>query len=487
LQHNGHINAKQCGLKNNMYDYGDMWFARYNGMVKSMDVNVMNLYIKNTIVLNGVTEIYSSTFPAPILYWIGSADAAVFSCFGGDGLHAEAYQSTTTIKLHDVAINANTAKVGFCLVNIASSNIYNLSVHRGYIGFLLGNSWRNFFGRMEGKEQRYATFYQNRFEFTDIFDFRALTLNGSINASVYEMMCSIKSPNGALLLGYGSENVFEVIETAEISDGEAGIGVRFGRHSGTVNTIYSENANPGAHYDLYVDNINEEGSAYDYNKGLMINQVRGRRFYLNNNVAIGTIFIEDWTDTEHSLPVLFEGGEQADRVSILHMPYGIYNESNTPMPYGVNGTAQALEKKQTKHSYRLVETITLAEASTLSRDTEPDGTPYSFDAVYLDIKVPAGSSFPACNLKAYTDGMEVVADPYLSDSASATSDKYMFVEIKNEDGFVRETHSKLDNGGGHQMIYTTANKSAYKQPAKIKDIRTTQALQPGTVVTIYAY
>lgn len=488
LQHNGHINAKQCGLKNNMYDYGDMWFSHYNGAAKSMDVNVVSLYIKNTIVLNNKTEIYSTTFPSPAIYWIGSGDSAVFSCFPGDGLHADAYKSTIQVKLHNIAINANTAKVGFCLVNIADSSIRDLYVHRGYIGFLLGNSWRNIFGKLEGKEQRYATFYQERFENTDIFDFTAITLNGSINASVYEMMISTFSPNGVLLRGYGSENVFGIIEASEITNAEGqSIAVQFAQHSGTVNAIYAENV--AATYDLYVDSIigNQEGTEYDYNKGLMVNQVRGRRFYLNNNVTIGAMYIEDWVGTDHALPIAFDGGEQAYRAIILSVPYGKHDEADLKMPYGLNGTKQAVDKLQPKHNYRPIETITFETSQVLSKNAEPDGTPYNYDAVYVDVMLPAGAAFPGCNMKFFSNGSVAVADPYLSSADAGANARYMFVEVKNEDGFVRELHSKLDTAGGHQAIYTTADKGAYKQAAKIVDIRTTQPLQPGTVVTIYAY
>lgn len=487
LQHGGHVNAKQCGLQDNATDGGDAWIAHYNGTAKSLDLNVKNMRISNTVVLNNKTEIFSSIYPAVSLYWAGGSDAAVLSCFAGDGLHATEYQSTTTIKLHDVSINARAAKVGFCLVNIATSHIWNLNVYKGYIGFLMGNSWRNIFGRLFGSTQTYATFYQNEFINTDIFDFSALTTNGSINASVYEMMTSIYSPNGALLMGHGSENVFHIIEASEITDGEKGVGVRFGEYSGTVNAIYTENAIPGAHYDLYVDNFFSTTESYDYNKGLMINQVRGRRFYLNNNVTIGTLFIEDWIDAEHAQDVSFEGGEQASRVTILNMPTGKYNDSNLPMPYGLNGVMQELKKKQPKCSYRLIETVTLDTETELVRNAEPNGTLYNFDAVYLEIMLPANTTFPGCNLKFYTTGLVVVADPYLSSASATDNARYMIVEAKNEDGFIREMHSKLDPGSNHQALYTTANKTAYKQPAKIVDIRTTQKLQPGTIVTIYAY
>lgn len=487
LQHNGHINAKQCGLQDNATDGGDAWIVYYNGTAKSLDINVKELRISKTIVLNKATEIFSSIYPAVSLYWAGGSDAAVLSCFAGDGLHATAYQSTTTVKLHDVSINARTAKVGFCLVNIATSHIWNLNVYKGYIGFLMGNSWRNIFGRLHGSTQTYATFYQNEFINTDIFDFSALTNNGSINASVYEMMTSVFSPNGALLMGHGSDNVFHMIEASEISDGENGIGVRFGEHSGTVNTIYCENAVPGAHYDLYVDNVLSTDGGYDYNKGLMVNQVRGRRFYLNNNVTIGTLFIEDWVDASHAQDVVFEGGEQASRVTILNMPAGKYNESNLAMPYGLNGVMQALQKMQPKHSYRLIDTVTFETAENLLLQTEPDGTPYNFDAVYMEIMLPASTSFPGCNVKFYTNGLVAVADPYLSSVSAGEAARCMIIEAKNEDGFVREMHSKFDQVSNHQALYTTANKAAYKQPAKIVDIRSTQALQPGTVVTIYAY
>ncbi len=487
LQHNGHINAKQCGFLDNATDGGDAWIAFYNGTAKSLDINVEELRVSKTIVLNKTTEIFSSIYPSISLYWAGGDGAAVFSCFAGDGLHAEAFQSTTTVKLHDLAINARNAKVGFCLVNIATSNIWNLYVYKGYIGFLLGNSWRNTFGRLYGSTQTYATFYQNEFINTDIFDFSAITSNGSINASVYEMMTSVFSPNGALLLGHGSDNVFHMIEASEISDGESGIGVRFGEHSGTVNTIYCENNIPGAHYDLYVDNLIEASGGYDYNKGLMINQVRGRRFYLNNNVTIGTLFIEDWIDLEHMKGVVFEGGEQAARVAILNMPAGKINEDNTPMPYGLNGTMQEFQKMQPKRSYRLIETVTVETAENLLLQTEPDGTPYNFEAVYMEITLPANTSFPGCNMKFYKDGLVAVADPYLSSVSAGEAVRYMIIEVKNEDGFVREMHSKFETASGHQALYTTANKAAYKHPAKIVDIRSTQDLQPGTVITIYAY
>ena len=487
LQHNGHVNAKQCGLQDNATDGGDAWITYYNGTAKSLDLNVKDMRVSKTVVLNNKTEIFSSIYPAVSLYWAGGSDKAVLSCFAGDGLHATAYQSTTTVKLHDVSINARTAKVGFCLVNIATSHIWNLMVYKGYIGFLMGNSWRNIFGRLHGSTQTYATFYQNEFINTDIFDFSALTTNGSINASVYEMMTSVFSPNGALLMGHGSENVFHVIEASEITDGENGVGVRFGEHSGTVNTIYTENAVPGAHYDLYADNLLTTAEGYDYNKGLMINQVRGRRFYLNNNVTIGTLFAEDWIDAEHAQDVSFEGGEQASRVTILNMPAGKYNDGNLPMPYGLNGAMQELQKMQPKRSYRLIETVTFDTETDLVRKAEPDGAPYNFDAVYMEIMLPANTTFPGCNLKFYTTGLVAVADPYLSSASAVDNARYMIVEAKNEDGFVRETHSKLDSGSNHQALYTTANKATYKQPAKIVDIRTTQKLQPGTVVTIYAY
>jgi hypothetical protein len=487
LQHNGHVNAKQCGLQDNATEGGDLWIAHYNGTAKSLDINVRELRVSQTILLNKTTEIFSSIYPSVCLYWTGGSDAAVFSCFSGDGLHATAYQSTTTVKLHDISINARTARVGFCLVNIATSSIWNLMVYKGYIGFLMGNSWRNIFGRLHGSTQTYATFYQNEFINTDIFDFSAITTNGSINASVYEMMTSVFSPNGALLMGHGSDNVFHMIEASEISDGENGIGVRFGEHSGTVNTIYTENAVPSAHYDLYVDNLLSTAEGYDYNKGLMINQVRGRRFYLNNNVTIGTLFVEDWVDQEHSQGVVFEGGEQASRVTILHMPAGKYNESNLTMPYGLNGTMQELQKMQPKRNYRLIETVTVETAEPLLLQTEPDGTPYNFDAVYMEFILPASTAFPGCNIKFYTTGLVAVADPYLSSVSAGEDTRYMFIEAKNENGFVRETHSKFDMGSNHQALYTTANKAAYKQPAKIVDIRSTQPLQPRTVVNIYAY
>lgn len=185
LQHNGHVNAKQCGLKNESYG-GDAWFAFYNGTALSMDINVTPLYISNTVQLNNKTEIFSSN--QSILYYVGEYDAAVLSCFPGNGLTAEEWQSTRSPKLHSLTINARNAKVGVCLVNVANTNrtIYDLHVYKGYVGYLLGESWRNIFGKLNGAEQTYATFVQEQSNSGELGDFAAISDSNSINTCVFE-------------------------------------------------------------------------------------------------------------------------------------------------------------------------------------------------------------------------------------------------------------------------------------------------------------
>lgn len=54
--------------------------------------------------------------------------------------------------------------------------------------------------------------------------------------------------------------------------------------------------------------------------------------------------------------------------------------------------------------YELIETITLTEAATIERTQEPDGTPYSFDALWVHIRVPAGAQVTAGSVLFYKVG-----------------------------------------------------------------------------------
>jgi hypothetical protein len=130
--------------------------------------------------------------------------------------------------------------------------------------------------------------------------------------------------------------------------------------------------------------------------------------------------------------------------------------------------------------------VTFESAADLNKNTTPDGSAYDFDSLYIEITLPAGTTFPTCNIKFFDPLENLLAKPYYSAVAASDSGKHAFIRVQNDKGFIWEDHGQFIADSGTQTISQTAN-TTYKAKAKIAKVMSTQAMQPGTVITIYGY
>lgn len=393
LQHDGHIRARQCGVPDDdktSTKFMEMW-DRFNGVAESIDVNVHRAYTNKTLVLNDVTEVFSSNSMRQNIAWNGEYDNAVISVVDGNGTIFDGPKSwKQRIRLHDLYIVAGGAKVGvnlMCAIGMRTM-IDRVSVLDGAFGFVFGINWSCNIGELNASYQKLASFYTMPAWDTEYFTVSPMNTSLSINALTIHGLYAARSPRGVWFPALGGEIHIGVINVESLSS-EDGIAVEFGAVSGTIDTIHIESDQVVHAYDLYVDTHQEHNTNYEswyrYKSAasLNINEVRGRRFYLNGNVTIAALTVIQWaTDDYTASPLLFEGGEFANEVNILFRPSSFYLDG-VDMPYGFCGTGYEYFKNLPMQR-KLENLLMLGEGSAYTEITD--------DSAAIIKNVPANSA-----------------------------------------------------------------------------------------------
>lgn len=350
LQHNGHIRARQCGVPDDdktSTKFMEMW-DHFNGVAESIDINVYRAYTNKTLVLNDVTEVFSSDPARQNINWNGGDDNAVITVIDGNGTIFDSPKPfKQRIRLHDLYVVAENAKVGVNLMYaIGMRNVIDrVFVLGGGFGFVFGSNWTCSIGELNATYQNIASYYTMPNWSTEYFDITPLNNTFlDINAVTIRGLYCGTTPRGVWFEPHCGDININVISVEDLTS-EDGIAVKFGAVSGTINAIHIESDQKVHAYDLYVDTHNEDDTPSYYEDGyfykaahsLNINEVRGRRFYLNGNVTIGALSVIQWVTNDYTnSPLLFEGGRHANEVNILYRPSSFYLD-NIDMPYGFCG------------------------------------------------------------------------------------------------------------------------------------------------------
>lgn len=140
--------------------------------------------------------------------------------------------------------------------------------------------------------------------------------------------------------------------------------------------------------------------------------------------------------------------------------------------------------------YELIETITLEEEAVFSRNVEPNGTPYSFKKMLINIEVPAGSSMTKGKYFSLSSSFNwdklLVAIGGISAAETTRYVANILVELNN--GVLSaESHYRVSNSDDDSMTTHMTNPSkvfSYKVD-KINAISSSNPFPVGTNIKIY--
>lgn len=348
LQYNDEIKATQCGLKAN--SNADAFFKRFNNVANKINIDIYDLLITETIILNTKTEIYSSI---PIngykfnIKWASQTtnNAAMFSTLpDGNGLINNNIYNIFGVNIHDLSIyGAGRVLCGFVFMGIAShGNIKNLYSAYCQYNFVIGSVWSLNIGALYSTHSKKCGVFQpTRFDKTPI-DMTNDEVGGVINATTFNFIEAKGEDYDAVSFrGYGGDNNVNTIAIEAFLN----IGLYIEEWAGTFNSIHIENDTDEHPYDIYVENAPFADISYNQGYSLIINEIRARKYYFNGSVTIDKVYMypqtKENTEAEYfRIKPVFESGNYSNLVTLLNLPVlpksdKFYNSYT--LPYGING------------------------------------------------------------------------------------------------------------------------------------------------------
>lgn len=397
LDYGDEIRVTQCGFASD--DNVDAFVRRFNGVAKRIDFNLKSVQVSDTIVINDVTELYSSVRGCVSKTW--GPTSAVFSTIPyGDGCTpTEQPKMLKNVRIHDLYIYGSKAKACVVLAGINSGHIDNLKVESGDIGFLLGNIWCTTIGNLMSVAARKFGFYVPSIERTEHVDFSLISngvVENGVNAVTFQnLTASHSGVCGVYAEAPLGECVINAIAIETIPAGA--VGAKMYGFSGTINTIHCESDSTDREYDVYFDTFGSlvgYGTDEDYmgSRSLFIGQMRARRVFLNGEITVGNIYVcsypQQYVDggEYRRFPVRFDTGNRPETVKILAAP------SKTPltvqyedfeMPYGIVGIhPQIPEYKMADKMLKNIMSVSPMASTTLTSATRTitvpdDALPYA--------------------------------------------------------------------------------------------------------------
>lgn len=140
--------------------------------------------------------------------------------------------------------------------------------------------------------------------------------------------------------------------------------------------------------------------------------------------------------------------------------------------------------------YELIETIVLDEDMTIERTQEPDGTPYSFDSMWVHIKKPKDTTMPSGSILFFkTDGIS--SNKHFvhrwMDTNNSPEERTLLLRVDNIKGeYLPNFPTEWSIDGGSPLLRSTArmDTSILTADKPIGMVKTTINFPAGTVITI---
>ncbi len=182
---------------------------------------------------------------------------------------------------------------------------------------------------------------------------------------------------------------------------------------------------------------------------------------------------------------VYIGKEAPTDANVWIDPEGTGTETlPNPHPLVINGVSyDGSERVEIKDGeYELIETITLEEDGFLTRTAEPDGTPYRFDAVYVEITSTL-VDFNGFNI--YVEFDKAGSHPMWIEKYSgntALTKKYAYLEVTKQYGLY---HARYRTHTTNNYIANLQESVLANASGRIKTIKVANAAPAGTTFAIW--
>lgn len=304
LQSRG-VRVSELGYKPG--DNIDDVFTEYNGNTPYIDLDVIGAVITKPITLNRHTLLTSSNIYASFqpelcnLVWRGATECAVISVYeGGNGLDAQNQGTVPHLAVENVFIDANGAKVGYCLVGATeTSRIGNIGVYNAQVGVLLGHNWINEFG----------TIYTNKCTGTGVFGdtdgtyIKNLQGTYNINNTYIKAIHSNYAPVAIDIQNHGTGNTLGTVEVEHYTD----TGFRLKNGQWSVASVYTETGSVVEGTQNYKYDLDILASA-DSGHSIVIGCANAWKTNIGGMVVIGNLS----KDPDRYRPLMEKNSQVAD-------------------------------------------------------------------------------------------------------------------------------------------------------------------------------
>ena len=141
-------------------------------------------------------------------------------------------------------------------------------------------------------------------------------------------------------------------------------------------------------------------------------------------------------------------------------------------------------QEQADKKFELIEEITLTEdTAIIERTTEPDGTTYKFEKMFIDIYAPIGTSNQFLRIFINNMASQLSVIPNVTNT---TGIRYSWAEISNKGYFRAITKSGSGYANTYSTLYGSSIFSTDMYITALKLVAETDTLPTNSIIKIYA-